>query len=242
MIYSLPGHDWSGSVFFFFDEEGGMMKLNTHEAQRRNETLAERIARHARALGYEADVSCSRLSGSAYVDITKDGVAVARVRLANHEERPSYAGLHGKVTHYINTTPGANGPTWRDVVVELAERAGKPVPASIRAAQAAAQTRAAKRQADLAARRKAYAESLLARLRAVDPTAWVRASKRRSELSDSKGRLAEYHHQTRTASCGFFVAPCTSRNEAIAALIAVIEGGSLAGRALGGFGGDFNEC
>jgi len=42
-------------------------------------------------------------------------------------------------------------------------------------------------------------------------------------LSDSKGRLAEYHHQTRTASCGFFVAPCTSRNEAIAALIAVIE-------------------
>ncbi|HOJ22980.1 MAG TPA: hypothetical protein PLY56_15745, partial [Armatimonadota bacterium] len=134
------------------------MKLNNHEAPRRNETLAERIARHARALGYEADVSCSRLSGSAYVDITtKDGAAVARVRLANHEERPSYAGLHGRVTHYIDTTPGTSGLTWHDVVVELATRAGKPVPASIRAAQAAAKTRAAKRQADLAARRKAYA-------------------------------------------------------------------------------------
>ncbi len=200
-----------------------MTKHNTHEAPRRNETLAERIARHARALGYEADVSCSRLSGSAYVDITEAGAPIARVRLANHEERPSYAGLHGKVSHYIDTTPGANGPTWHDVVVELARRAGKPVPASIRAVQTAAKTRAAKRQADLDAHRKAYVNSLLARLRAVDPMAWVRVSKRRSELSDSAGRLAEYNHQTRTARCGFFVASCTSRDEAIAALIAVVE-------------------
>ncbi|HOK45754.1 MAG TPA: hypothetical protein PLK67_07475, partial [Bryobacteraceae bacterium] len=81
------------------------MRLNTNEAPRRNATIAERIARHARALGYEADVSCSRLSGSAYVNITTGtGAAVARVRLANHEERPSYAGLHGRVTHYIDTT------------------------------------------------------------------------------------------------------------------------------------------
>lgn len=202
-----------------------MMKLNTHEAPRRNATIAERIARHARALGYEADVSCSRLSGSAYVDITKAGAPVARVRLANHEERPSYAGLHGRVTHYLDTTPGVCGLTWMNVVIELATRAGKPVPASIRAAQAAAKTRAAKRQADLAARRKAYANSLLARLRTVDPTAWVRVSKRRSELSDSAGRLAEYHHQARTARCGFFVASCASRDEAITALIAEAECG-----------------
>ena len=199
------------------------MKLNTHEAPRRNATIAERIARHARALGYEADVSCSGLSGSAYVNITTGtGAAVARVRLANHEERPSYAGLHGKVSHYIDTTPGASGLTWRDVVVELAARAGKPIPASIRAAQTAARTRATKRQADLAARRKAYADSILARLRAVDPTAWVRVSKRRSELSDSEGRLVQYHHESRTARSGIWVAS-SSRDEAIAALIGVIE-------------------
>ena len=199
------------------------MRLNTNEAPQRNATIAERIARHARALGYEADVSCSRLSGSAYVDITKDGVAVARVRIANHEERPSYAGLHGRVTHYLDTTPGVHGLTWMDVVIELARRAEKPVPASIRAAQAAAKTRAAKARTEMAARERAFATRLLARLRAVDKGAWVRVSKRRSELSDSTGRLAEYHHQTRTASCGFFVAPCTSRNEAIAALIAAVE-------------------
>jgi hypothetical protein len=111
---------------------------------------ADSIERHAKALGYNVTRDASNLSTSQYLhcytwqDAEKTEYALdLRIRVASHEQRPSY---YQEQDFEVGKVMSSNGD-WRDCVKWLAEKIGKPVPASLLALE--------KREAEKRENRKA---------------------------------------------------------------------------------------
>lgn len=162
---------------------------NTSERHFENARIADRIARYAEQLGYAVSTSASGISASNYLECWRDGRSV-RVRIANHDARPTYERLNGAADIEVRTQDGPDA--WMSAVRRLAELAGLPAPAKLVAIERAAKTRASKEDAkrlEAAQGRKADA---IARLLALIESGAepVRVSKRRREWSDVRGPVA----------------------------------------------------
>lgn len=163
--------------------------LNTSERHAENSRVSERIARYAEQLGYAVSTSASGISASNYLECWRDGQSV-RVRIANHDARPTYERINGAADIEVRTQDGP--AAWMSAVRRLAELAGLPAPAKLGAIERAAETRASKEATKrLEATRERKADAI-ARLRALIESGAepVRVSKRRREWSDARGPVA----------------------------------------------------
>lgn len=123
------------------------------------EAIADRIARYAEQMGFRVSRGYSGSSGSCYViaEIGADETyRSAKVRVSDHTLPPSYSPSD------IDVEP--MGLAWHEAVERLAEIAGAPLPAPVKAhvtrlAKAAAKRTAdeARRSAEAAAYREAHA-------------------------------------------------------------------------------------
>lgn len=116
--------------------------------------IAALIERHAEAAGWDVvETAGSGLSSSRYLTLRRatswdaDGDADAheerRVRVSDHEARPTYERLHGSADIEIGDHAMATHATWAEAIARLAEIAGKPVPAAARRVLTAAKGREA---------------------------------------------------------------------------------------------------
>lgn len=72
------------------------MKLNTSEAYQGNMQAAERIVRYCEQMGLSASADRSGLSASTYIEVEdEDATQTLRLRIADHEMKPTYEALHG---------------------------------------------------------------------------------------------------------------------------------------------------
>lgn len=95
---------------------------NTPESPIRNRKIGERIARLAESMGYEVDgITESRISASCYLDLQL-GDRELRVRIANHEAKPTYEALNGAAD--IEVGNHSMAVDWLAAVEQLAEMAG----------------------------------------------------------------------------------------------------------------------
>lgn len=98
-------------------------------------SIADRIARYAASLGYSAAHTGSKLSESAYVEVTlwdeadADAGVSLKIRVSDHDLPPSYAAPDIDV---LATEARGFGVHWTAAVARLAREAGKPVPATVR--------------------------------------------------------------------------------------------------------------
>ena len=153
--------------------------------------VAERIAKYAQQLGYEVRTFASD-GGSYYVELSygdEDHVEALKVRIADHDLPPTYAGTFGRADFEVGPHSRGHVDGWKGVVSDLAERMKKPVPA--RVSSGLAQDRA-KQQAK-AAQQKQAAALYLERSKA--HAAPVDAEMRRLGLEGLSGRARKKARQ-----------------------------------------------
>jgi len=117
--------------------------------------IAERIKRHAEAMGLTVRMDASNLSDSYYLQITRyagddedyEFRGDVRVRISSHEARPTYERLHGYADYEVGDHPMSMGD-WLGCVVWLAKKFELPLPPAVRAAQTRRETLSRKREAE----------------------------------------------------------------------------------------------
>jgi len=79
---------------------------------------ASRLAEYIRAMGLEVETEDSRLSASQYLTVWWD-LEKVKIRLADHECRPTYGRMHGFANFEIGKHQDADG-SWQDCLRWLA--------------------------------------------------------------------------------------------------------------------------
>ena len=93
-------------------------------------TVVNRIADHAKEMGYGVTQDASKLSASKYLGLAHDKLPdqTLKVRVSDHDLPPSY-GSPGDLDVYANERPLGTGVHWSDAIANLANRVGAPIPA-----------------------------------------------------------------------------------------------------------------
>lgn len=168
--------------------------------------IAGQITRAAEAMGLEARRDKSAVSASEYVlvRLADEDETVVKVRVSDHGDR------HGGADYRVYCDARAGGVTgdgsWLDCVAWIAERAGKPLPASVRAARtkaAAVAAEMARANAEIGAHLAAMtaeSERREAARIAWNPARWAEIA----EIPGKKGRVKRRAYRRQAdAALGF---------------------------------------
>jgi hypothetical protein len=160
-------------------------------------TVAERIADHAKDLGYGVGRDASKLSASRYLSLTHEKLPDQnlKVRVSDHDLPLSY-GLPGDLDVYANERPSGSGIHWSDAIAHLAARVGEPVPPLARREidrRAEKEQQKAERESVMRRTNPAYQEGVLEQ---TYPKEWKAAvALEGRERSDARRALASRYEQ-----------------------------------------------